>query len=107
MAFDLSMTDKVKQRFYNCVDTYQAVPVLRKVMVETVYHPYSACLSSNSRFTKIGRLYFVTQPLPEARDRDLDDEPVPQEQVYSPDDEMNLDFDLVGRLDCICHRLGY
>ena len=30
-AFDLSMTEKVEQRFYNCVDTYQAVPVLRKI----------------------------------------------------------------------------
>lgn len=93
-AFDLSMTEKVKQRFYNCVDTYQAVPVLRKVAGGEGIPPYSAYLSSESRFTKNWAIIFCDPTLPEARDRDLDDEPVKSEPVYSPDDEMNLDFDL-------------
>ena len=93
-AFDLSMTEKVKQRFYNCVDTYQAVPVLRKVNGGEGLPPYSAYLSSDSRFTKNWAIIFCDPTLPEARDRDLDDEPVKSEPVYSPDDEMNLDFDL-------------
>ena len=93
-AFDLSMTEKVKQRFYNCVDTYQAVPVLRKVNGGEGLPPYSAFLSSDSRFTKNWAIIFCDPTLPEARDRDLDDEPDRSEPVYSPDDEMNLDFDL-------------
>ena len=93
-AFDLSMTEKVKQRFYNCVDTYQAVPVLRKVDGGEDLPPYSAYLSSDSRFTKNWAIIFCDPTLPEARDRDLDDEPVRSEPVYAPDDEMNLDFDL-------------
>lgn len=93
-AFDLSMTEKVKQRFYNCVDTYQAVPVLRKVDGGEGIPPYSAYLSSESRFTKNWAIIFCDPTLPEARDRDLDDEPVISEPKYAPDDEMNLDFDL-------------
>ena len=93
-AFDLSMTEKVKQRFYNCVDTYQAVPVLRKVDGGEGIPPYSAYLSSESRFTKNWAIIFCDPTLPEARDRDLDDEPVIAEPKYAPDDEMNLDFDL-------------
>ena len=93
-AFNLSMTEKVEQRFYNCVDTYQAVPVLRKVNGGEELPPYSAYLSSESRFTKNWAIIFCDPTLPEARDRDLDDEPVKSEPVYSPDDEMNLDFDL-------------
>ena len=93
-AFDLSMTEKVKQRFYNCVDTYQAVPVLRKVNGGEGIPPYSAYLSSESRFTKNWAIIFCDPTLPEARDRDLDDEPVIAEPKYAPDDEMNLDFDL-------------
>ena len=94
LAFDLSMTEKVKQRFYNCVDTYQAVPVLRKVDGGEGLPPYSAYLSSDSRFTKNWAIIFCDPTLPEARDRDLDDEPVRSEPIYSPDDERNLDFDL-------------
>ena len=30
-AFDAGMTTKAQQRFFNCVDTYQAVPVLKKL----------------------------------------------------------------------------
>ena len=93
-AFNLSMTEKIKQRFYNCVDTYQAVPVLRKVDGGEGLPPYSAYLSSESRFTKNWAIIFCDPTLPEARDRDLDDEPVKSTPTYSPDDEMNLDFDL-------------
>ena len=93
-AFNLSMTEKIKQRFYNCVDTYQAVPVLRKVDGGEGLPPYSAYLSSESRFTKNWAIIFCDPTLPEARDRDLDDEPVQSKPTYSPDDEMNLDFDL-------------
>lgn len=93
-AFNLSMTEKVEKRFYNCVDTYQAVPVLRKVSGGEELPPYSAYLGSESRFTKNWAIIFCDPTLPEARDRDLDDEPVRSEPVYSPDDEMNLDFDL-------------
>jgi len=93
-AFNLSMTEKIKQRFYNCVDTYQAVPVLRKVDGGEGLPPYSAYLSSESRFTKNWAIIFCDPTLPEARDRDLDDEPVKSKPTYSPDDETNLDFDL-------------
>ena len=93
-AFNLSMTEKIKQRFYNCVDTYQAVPVLRKVDGGEGLPPYSAYLSSESRFTKNWAIIFCDPTLPEARDRDLDDEPIKSKPTYSSDDEMNLDFDL-------------
>ena len=93
-AFNLSMTDKVKQRFYNCVDTYQAVPVLRKIAGGEGLPPHSAYLSSESRFTKNWAIIFCDPTLPEARDRDLDDDPIKSEPTFAPDDEMNLDFDL-------------
>jgi chromosome segregation ATPase len=93
-AFDLSMTEKVKQRFYNCVDTYQAVPVLRKVDNETELPPHSAFLSSDTRFTKDWAIIFCDPTLPEARDRDLDDEPSTTQPTFTPDEEKSLDFDL-------------
>lgn len=97
-AFDLSMTEKVKQRFYNCVDTYQAVPVLRKIDGNGL-PPHSSYLNTESRFTKNWAVIFCDPTLPEARDRDLDDESTPiepmrSEPVFDEDDEMNLDFDI-------------
>lgn len=94
-AFDEGMTEKVKQRFYNCVDTYQAVPVLRKVKKGEVLPSYSAILNADSRFTDDWAVIFCDPTLPEARDRDLDDDPTPKRnQELSADEEKNLDFDL-------------
>jgi len=96
-AFDTSMTDKVKQRFYNCVDTFQAVPVLRKLKNGDALPPHSAYLNQESRFTDDWIVLFCDPTLPEARDRDLDDDPpTPEKKQADVDwnDEQDLDFDL-------------
>ena len=95
-AFQISMTEKVKQRFYNCVDTYQAVPVLRKMKGGESLPAHSTYLNKESRFTDNWIILFCDPTLPEARDRDLDDDPTPrsQEPVWDANDEKNLDFDL-------------
>lgn len=93
-AFDGGMTEKVKQRFYNCVDTYQAVPVLRKVKKGESLPSYSARLNPDSRFTDDWVVIFCDPTLPEARDKDLDDDPPSRSEELSTDEEKNLDFDL-------------
>lgn len=95
-AFQISMTEKVKQRFYNCVDTYQAVPVLRKMKGGESLPAHSTYLNKESRFTDNWIILFCDPTLPEARDRDLDDDPTPRSQgpVWDANDEKNLDFDL-------------
>ena len=92
-AFDAGMTTKAQQRFFNCVDTYQAVPVLKKLDRGESLPPHSEYLNTESRFTDDWVIIFCDPTLPEARDTDLDDPPV-KEPVYAPDDERNLDFDL-------------
>jgi hypothetical protein len=92
-AFDGSMTTKVQQRFFNCVDTYQAVPVLKRIERGESLPAHSTYLNTESRFTDDWIIIFCDPTLPEARDTDLDDEPS-RDPVYEPDDERNLDFDL-------------
>ena len=79
-AFQVSMTEKVKQRFYNCVDTYQAVPVLRKMKGGESLPAHSTYLNKETRFTDNWIILFCDPTLPEARDRDLDDDPTPRSQ---------------------------
>ena len=95
-SFQLSMTEKVKQRFYNCVDTYQAVPVLRKMKGGESVPAHSTYLNKESRFTDNWIILFCDPTLPEARDRDLDDDPASRSQapVWDSNDEKSLDFDL-------------
>ena len=94
-AFDLAMTSKVQQRFFNCVDTYQAVPVLRKLARGEELPNHSVYVDQENRFTDDWVIIFCDPTLPEARDTDLDDTPTPREPaVFEPDEEMDLDFDL-------------
>jgi len=90
-AFNLAMTPKMKERFRNCVDTYQAVPVLKKKKRDDELPGFSVYLNEDSRFTEDWYIIFCDPTLPEAKDTDLDDEP---SKSRSEDiDDMNINFD--------------
>jgi hypothetical protein len=90
-SFDLAMTPKLKERFRNCVDTYQAVPVLKKKKKNEVLPGFSVYLNDESRFTEDWYIIFCDPTLPEAKDTDLDDEP---SRSSSEDlDDLDINFD--------------
>lgn len=90
-SFDLAMTPKLKERFRNCVDTYQAVPVLKKKNRDDELPGFSVYLNEESRFTEDWYIIFCDPTLPEAKDTDLDDEP---SRSSSEDlDDLDINFD--------------
>ena len=90
-SFDLAMTPKLKERFRNCVDTYQAVPVLKKKNRDDELPGFSVYLNEESRFTEAWYIIFCDPTLPEAKDTDLDDEP---SRSSSEDlDDLDINFD--------------
>ena len=91
-AFVLAMNDSLKQRFSNCVDTYQAVPVLKKLGKEEELPQYSVFLNQESKFTKNWYVMFCDPSLPEARDTDLDDAPE-KKTLPSLEDDLDINFD--------------
>jgi hypothetical protein len=91
-AFDLAMSSEVKGRFNNCVDTYQAVPVLRELEKGDEPPQFSALLNQENKYTKNWYVIFCDPTLPEARDSDLDEEVKPRPS-RTPNEELD-DFDL-------------
>lgn len=68
-AFDASMRDK----FSVCVDTYQAVPVLKKAEKDEQLPQFAAWLTDEEKFTKDWYVIFCDPTLPEAGvDRSLE-----------------------------------
>jgi len=91
-AFDGALTSDFKARFNNCVDTYQAVPVLKKLEKDKSPPNFSAYLSQESKFTKGWYIIFCDPTLPEARDLDLD-EPSQSPKKKPANSNSNSDFD--------------
>ena len=94
-GFDTALNSDVQLRFNNCVDTYQAVPVLKKLKKGEELPNFSAYLNQDNRFTKNWYIIFCDPTLPEARDLDLDDAPPSKstKPVFDDDDDLDIDFD--------------
>ena len=91
-AFDEAMTANMREKFSKCVDTYQAVPVLKKKKRNEELPMFSEMLNEESRFTEEWYVIFCDPTLPEARDTDLDDES--EEMSPAPlDDDLDINFD--------------
>ena len=91
-AFDLSMSDTMKQRFTTCVNTYQAVPILKKAERGESLPSFSEWLSKENKYTKGWYVIFCDPSLPEKGDPDLDETVTPTRRKKEPvDDELNLD----------------
>lgn len=72
-AFDLAMTEQIEQRFLNCVNTFQAVPVLQKLERGEQLPPHSVFLNQEDRFTENWTVVFCDPTLPSAKDLDLEE----------------------------------
>ena len=94
-AFDISMNSNIKSHFKNCVDTYQAVPVLKKQKRGEALPKYSKKLDQGNKFTKGWYIIFCDPTLPEARDTDLDDDSndIPKDNGADQDFDLDIDFD--------------
>jgi hypothetical protein len=93
-AFDSSLNSDVRSRFKNCVDSYQAVPVLKKQKRGEGLPKYSKHINQGNKFTKGWYVMYCDPTLPEARDTDLDDEPIDNTIKEKQNDEFDLDIDL-------------
>ena len=62
--FDLSMNDTMKQRFTTCVNTYQAVPILKKAERGESLPSFSEWLSKENKYTKGWYVIFCDPSLP-------------------------------------------
>jgi chromosome segregation ATPase len=91
-AFDVSMSDALKQRFTTCVNTYQAVPILKKAPRGESLPSFSEWLPKENKYTKGWYVIFCDPSLPEKGDPDLDESSTPLRKKQAPvDDELNLD----------------
>ncbi len=71
-AFEAGLTGVMQERFTTCVNTYQAVPILRKVENGAALPSFAEWLPQDDRFTKNWYVIFCDPSLPEKRDVDLD-----------------------------------
>jgi hypothetical protein len=77
-AVDSVMDTKQREHFTLCVDTYQAVPVLKKADKGEPLPAYAEWLPDDNKFTRNGWYISHCDPtLPEAKDWDLEDAPAP------------------------------
>ena len=61
------MTPAIKEKFKTCVDTYQAVPVLKRLEKKEQLPPYAEQLPEDNKFTDNGwYILFCDPTLPEA-----------------------------------------
>ena len=91
-AFDVALNDTLKQRFTTCVNTYQAVPILKKAEKGETLPSFSEWLPADNKYTKDWYVMFCDPSLPEKGDPDLEQETESQKRTQEPfDDEMNLD----------------
>ena len=98
-AVEAAFTSRVRSKFEECVDTYQAVPVLRQLEKDEKLPNLAEELPNDNKFTKKGWVIIWCDPtLPEAGDKilsapdpELDgpDEPFGRDVLSEPDD---MDF---------------
>ncbi len=99
-AVEAALTRRLNEKFQVCVDTYQAVPVLKQADKGEALPQFAEWLPDDNKFTKKGwYLMFCDPTLPEAEDSDLvnsslDDEPAPRSQPTFEDEDNLDDFDL-------------
>lgn len=99
-AFDTAMNSTIEQRFLNCVDTYQAIPVLQTLEKGEALPPFSVYLNKESKFTEDWVVVFCDPTLPEAKDADTTPSYTPPRQFEEKiENEKDLDFDLDLDLD--------
>lgn len=71
-AVEAAFSSAMQERFSTCVDSYQAVPVLRKAEKDEVLPQFADWLPDDNKFTKKGwYVVFCDPTLPEAGDPDL------------------------------------
>lgn len=96
-AVDAAMTDAIRDRFTTCVDTYQAVPVLKQAPKSGIFGSskrdsklpaFAEWLPDDNKFTNKGwYIIFCDPTLPEAGvDHDLDDVDLTVPPADTPDD---------------------
>lgn len=98
-AVESALTPAIRRKFEQCVDTYQAVPVLRQLEKNEALPNLAQELPNDNKFTKKGWVIIWCDPtLPEAGDKilsapdpELDgpDEPFGRDVLSEPDD---MDF---------------
>ena len=102
-AFDEALSKARHDRFTECVDTYQAVPVLKKLKRGQKLPSFSERLEG-SRYTKNWYIIFCDPTLPEKRDVDLDDAAAKEtsdknstrkSSSYEDEDELEINFDVL------------
>lgn len=98
-AVDSALTSRINEKFQVCVDTYQAVPVLKQADKGEALPQFAQWLPDDNKFTKKNwYIMFCDPTLPEAEDADLvntnlDTTPPRADPIL--DDEEDLDdFDL-------------
>ena len=99
-AVEAAFTSRVRSKFEECVDTYQAIPVLRQLEKDEKLPNLAEELPNDNKFTKKGWVIIWCDPsLPEAGDKilsapdpELDgpDEPVGRDVLSEPDDDMDF-----------------
>ncbi|MFT5680184.1 MAG: putative nucleic acid-binding Zn-ribbon protein [Myxococcota bacterium] len=99
-SVNAALTSRINEKFQVCVDTYQAVPVLKQAEKGDALPQFAQWLPDDNKFTKKNwYIMFCDPTLPEAEDSDLlnsglDNVAVPRSEPDF-DDEDNLDdFDL-------------
>ena len=99
-SVNAALTRRINEKFQVCVDTYQAVPVLRQAEKGGSLPQFSEWLPDDNKFTKKNwYIMFCDPTLPEAEDSDLvnstfDDTPAPRMDPIFDDEENLDDFDL-------------
>jgi hypothetical protein len=99
-SVDAAFSSSIRKKFEECVDTYQAVPVLKQLEKKEAMPHMAQALPDNNKFTKKGWVIIWCDPsLPEAGDRllsapdpDLEggDEPAGRDVLTEPEDDMDF-----------------
>lgn len=99
-AVSAALTSSVRSRFEKCVDTYQAIPVLKKLEKNEARPALAEALQDDNKFTRKGWVIIWCDPtLPEAGDNllsepdpDLDgpDEPAGRDILTEEDDDFDF-----------------
>ena len=72
-AFEGALTPAIRERFTTCVNTYQAVPILRKSKKGEPLPQFAEWLSDETKYTRNWYILFCDPSLPEKGDPDLDE----------------------------------
>ncbi len=98
-AVELAFNTRVHEKFTVCVDTYQAVPVLKQLEKKENLPQFAERLTDDNKFTKKNWVIIYCDPtLPEARDLDLEDVEAPGRDAMMEDDGED-DFEIEGEED--------